>query len=570
MDDSKKAGEPSVAAAIAPATAGGMFAPLRTPVFRRIWPASVLSNFGSLIQGVGAAWAMTQMTGEADMVALVQTAQFLPLMLCSVTAGAIADMYDRRRIAIFALAANLVSASMLTLLALTHLLNPVLLLGFCFAMGLAGALFSPSWQASVREQVEQKDLPAAIALNSISYNIARSFGPAIGGVVVAAAGSVAAFGVNALSYAPMLVVMLLWKRRVEPSRLPPEGIGRAIISGVRFVFHSPPLRTVCLRILITMLAGSSASALMPMVARQLLGGDASVFGLILGAFGIGAVMGALGVAKARTLLSNEKIMLLTALLMGPALVGVGLSRSVALTAALLVVSGAVWTMSASICNITIQTSSPRWVTGRALAIYQTAVTAGIAVGSWFWGEVAVDHGIGTALIISGMALAATAVAAFVLPMPRIDDAIDHSPLEMADPETRLELTGRSGPIVLTLQYRVPVADARAFYGIMQKVQKLRQKTGGYGWSIARDIADPEMWTERYHTPTWLDYLRQRSRATVAEMDLIARARAFSTAGPPTVRRDLERPFGSVRWTDEAPDDGVADTLPIGPQAGAAG
>jgi MFS family permease len=187
----------------------GRVGPLRHAVFRRIWLASLLSNLGLLIQGVGAAWAMTQMTSSADKVALVQTALMLPIMLISMPAGAIADMYDRRVVALVSLSIALVGATALAAMAWLGLVTPNVLLLFCFIVGSGMALFGPAWQSSVSEQVPAENLPAAVALNGISYNIARSFGPAIGGVIVATAGAVAAFAANAVLYIPLLVV-LFW------------------------------------------------------------------------------------------------------------------------------------------------------------------------------------------------------------------------------------------------------------------------------------------------------------------------------------------------------------------------
>ncbi len=210
-------------------------APLRFAVFRRIWIAGLLSNLGLLIQGVGAAWQMTLMTSSADMVALVQTAGLMPTLLISIAAGAIADMHDRRIVALVGLSIALTAAATLSVLAYAGLLSPYVLLGFSFLIGTGMALFQPAWQASVNEQVPPETLPQAVALNGISFNIARSFGPAIGGVIVAAAGAVASFVVNALLYIPLIVVLLLWKREIEPSRLPPERLSRAIVSGVRYV-----------------------------------------------------------------------------------------------------------------------------------------------------------------------------------------------------------------------------------------------------------------------------------------------------------------------------------------------
>src|SRR5579859_3328808 len=200
----------------------GIAAPLRLAAFRRIWSASLLSNLGLLIQAVGAAWAMTQMTSSADKVALVQTALMLPVMLIAMPAGAIADMYDRRIVSLVSLFIALTGATSLTVLAWLGMVTPTTLLVLCFVVCSGMALFGPAWQSSVSEQVPADMLPAAVALNGISYNIARSFGPAIGGIVVATAGAVAAFAANAVLYLPLVVALFMWRRENEPSRLPRE------------------------------------------------------------------------------------------------------------------------------------------------------------------------------------------------------------------------------------------------------------------------------------------------------------------------------------------------------------
>src|SRR5690606_5961564 len=219
-------------------------APLRTPLFRRIWLASLLSNLGFMFLAVAAAWQMTLLTPQADMVALVQTALMSPMMLLSIPAGALADMYDRRKIGLVSLCLSLLSATALATSTLFGLVTPWVILGFCFLIGTGMALFAPAWQASVGEQVPRETLPQAVALNVISFNIARSFGPAIGGIVVAVAGAVTAFASTAMGYLPLLLVMFLWKREPAPSRLPPERIDRAVSAGIRYVFHSPPIRVV--------------------------------------------------------------------------------------------------------------------------------------------------------------------------------------------------------------------------------------------------------------------------------------------------------------------------------------
>jgi MFS family permease len=547
--------------------ADGVTAPLRHPVFRRIWLASLLSNLGLLIQGVGAAWAMTQMTSSADKVALVQTALMLPIMLISMPAGAIADMYDRRIVALLSLSIALVGATALSVLAWFGLVTPQILLTFCFIVGSGMALFGPAWQSSVSEQVPSETLPSAVALNGISYNIARSFGPAIGGIVVATAGAVAAFAANAALYIPLLVVLFLWRRTSEPSRLPRERLNRAIVSGVRYIANSPSIRIVLARTLATGLVGGSVSALMPLVARDLLHGGAQTYGIMLGAFGMGAVIGALNITELRRRLSGESAIRACTLSMAGAIAAVALSRQPVLTAAALVVAGAVWMAAIALFNIGVQLSAPRWVAGRSLAAFQASIAGGVAIGSWGWGRLTDAAGVEAALLVSAALMFALPLLGLWLRMPPVGARNEDAEV-LADPEVRLSLTGRSGPLVVEIEYRVDQESARAFHNVMQEVQLSRQRNGAYGWSIARDIADPELWTERYHCPTWLDYLRQRNRSTQSERALHQRAMDFHLGPDPVrVRRMLERPFGSVRWKEDTPDRAAAEVLPVATAAG---
>jgi MFS family permease len=549
--------------AISREAGSGVLSPLRHAVFRRIWTASLLSNFGLLIMGVGAAWSMTQMTASADMVALVQTALMLPVAFISAPAGAVADMFDRRKVGLIALSVALAGALGLTALAWAHAATPQLLLIFCFIIGSGMALFGPAWQASVGEQVPAEALPSAVALNGISYNIARSFGPAIGGVIVASAGAVAAFGTNALLYLPLIVVLFTWRRFVEPSRLPPERLARAVISGVRYILHSPSVRITLGRTLITGIAGGSVSALMPLVSRDLLHAGAENYGVMLGSFGMGAVIGALNVGGLRARLGSEAAVRLCVVGMAGGVAVVALSRLSLLTSAALLFAGAGWTASVTLFNVAVQLVAPRWVAGRALAAYQAAISGGIAVGSWIWGVIAGAIGVRGALLASSAALLLSALLGRWMRLPHANLPNQQAFDPLADPELRLPLTARSGPIVVEIEYRVDPKRARRFYAVLQHVQLSRQRNGAYGWSIARDIADPELWTERFHCPTWLDYLRQRSRSTDTERALHQRALEFHIGPEPVrIRRMLERPVGSVRWKEETPDRSVTDHSPV--------
>ena len=536
---------------------GSTFAPLREPTFRRIWIASLFSSFGQLILGVGAAWEMTRLSNDPSMVALVQTAMMLPLMLVALPAGAVADMFDRRKIALAGLGFSIVSSAALTAIAWFGLTTPALLLLFCVLIGAGVALYAPSWQASIGEQVSDEHLPAAIGLGTISYNLARSFGPAIGGLVVLAFGAQAAFGITAAFYIPLWLAFFAWQRKHQPSRLPPERIHRAIASGGRYARHSPPIRTVLTRAFTFAAACAASAALAPLVAKDLLrGGEqgAAIFGLLLGAQGVGAVLGALMMADLRHRFSTETIVRICTIVTAMALIVTGYSRSLPLTCLALFFVGGCNIVGFAQLNVSVQLSAPRWVTARALSLYSSALTGGIAIGAVFWGFIAAHSNVTVAFVGSGIAVAATLILGWLLPLASNEEEYTESVEIGAEPQVALGLSMRSGPIVVEVEYDVEPEQAREFYEAAMHLERLRKRIGGFDWSIARDIANPAVWTERYMCPTWGDYLRMRSRYTQADLDIQKRADSFNrTIGGRNVRRRLARPYCSVRWKADTPD-----------------
>lgn len=542
----------------APAAASarsGAFAPLREPVFRRLWIASVMANFGQLILGVGAAWEMTRLSTSPGMVALVQTAVMLPVVFVSLPAGAMADMFDRRRIAMIGLGLATVFASILTVIAFLGMTTPWLLLTFCALIGSGAALYYPAWQASIGEQVSADKLPAAIALGTISFNVARSFGPAVGGLIVLAMGAKAAFGINAVFYLPLILTFYLWKRTHLPSRLPPERIDRAIMAGMRYARHSVPVRAVVGRALAFGLASAATYGLMPLVAKDLLAGNAGVYGVLLGSLGVGAVIGALFVSQLRARFSTETVVKLCSLCTALALPVIGFSRWMPLTCAAIAVNGACNILVFAMLNVSVQLSAPRWVTARALSLYSSALSLGLGFGSWVWGEVAGFTDVTSAFVISGVAVILTLGLGGILRLPGNGREEDTAIAPLAnEPELNMDLTLRSGPVVIEIEYDVDPDRAREFHAVMTRMEDMRRRIGGFDWSISRDIANPALWIERYHCPTWGDYLRMRDRYTQADIAVQALATSFDRHGDgQRVRRFLERPYGSVRWKAESPD-----------------
>jgi len=515
--------------------------PLQFPVFRSIWFASTLSNLGGLIQSVGASWMMTSIASSADMVALVQASVTLPIMLLSLVAGAMADSLDRRKVMLGAQFFMLVVSVLLSICAWSGLITPWLLLAFTFLIGCGAAFNAPAWQASVGDMVPRSHLAGAVALNSMGFNIARSVGPAIGGAIVAAAGAAAAFAVNAASYIALIVVLARWRTPKPAQLLPRESLGIAITAGLRYVTMSPAIRTVLIRAAIFGFGAIAAMAMMPLIAKHLVAGGPLTYGLLLGSFGVGAVGGAMASARLRQRLSTENIVRLASVAFAVAIASAGLSPYLWVTIPALFICGASWVIALSTFNVAVQLSAPRWVVARALSLYQMFAFGGMAAGSWTWGVLADHHGVNYALLFAAPVLLLCAITGRWQKLAQAEE-LDLTPLRTWQaPQTAVPVEARTGPVVITIEYNIAEADVIEFLAAMHERGRIRRRDGARNWMLLRDLSDPQVWIERYNTPTWADYIRHNNRLTHEDAIIPERVRALHR-GPtgPIVRRMIER------------------------------
>lgn len=522
--------------------------PLSIPIFRAIWIASMASNFGGLIQSVGASWMMTSLAASPQMIALVQASTTLPIMLLSLWAGAVADNLDRRRVMLAAQGFMLLVSVGLAVCAWAGWLSPWLLLSFTFLIGCGTAINGPAWQASVGDMVPRSVLPSAVALNSMGFNIARSVGPALGGAIVAIAGAAAAFLTNSLSYIGLIAVLARWKPDYAPRLLPRETLGLAMAAGIRYVRMSPSLRTVLIRAALFGVAVSAVPAMMPLIARDLVTGGPLTYGALLGAFGAGAVMGALGSVRLRRRWSPERLVRVAASALAAGAAVAAISPYLPLTIAALVLAGAGWVAALSTFNVSVQMAAPRWVVARALALYQMAAFGGMTAGSWLFGSVAEGRGVATALLTAAAVQLLSVVAGFRLPLRDIETG-NLDPRGWEAPDTQVPVEARSGPVVVTIDYRIAPGDVVTFLGVMNERRRIRRRDGAHHWALLRDLNDPELWIERYHVSTWLEYIRHNQRRTEADRanseTLLALHRG---EGQPRVHRMIERQTGSLPIT----------------------
>ncbi|MDT8853577.1 MFS transporter [Paracoccaceae bacterium Fryx2] len=526
-------------------------APFRHATFRNLWLATLASNLGGLIQTVGAGWLMTTLTTSPGMIALVQASTTLPLMLFSLPSGALADSFNRRKIMLTAQLFLLSVSAGLAACAYLGVLTPVLLLCFTFLIGVGGALNNPSWQASMGDIVPRDDLPSAVALNSMGFNLMRSVGPALGGAIVAWAGAAVAFAANAVSYIPFIWVLWRWKSAPVPRSLPREPFGSAMVAGLRYVAMSPQLLRVMTRGFLFGLAAIAVLALLPLVARDLVQGEALTYGVLLGCFGFGAIGGALLNPRIRERMGNEGIVRGAFLAFAVGATGLAFSGDLWLSGALLLPCGAAWVLALSLFNVSVQLSTPRWVVGRAMAMYQTATFGGMALGAAIWGQAAERFGVSVALMLSAAVMVLGAALGLRLALPAFATQ-NLDPLNrFREPAVRIDMRARSGPILVMVDYRIAQENVEPFLAAMADRRRIRIRDGARQWALLRDVETPEQWTESYHVATWAEYLRHHQRRTQADGGVTDRLLALHRGPePPRVHRMIERQTVSLH--DDTP------------------
>jgi MFS family permease len=527
------------------------FAPFRYHDFRLLWSATLVSNFGGLVQAVGAAWLMTQLTDSATLIALVQASNTLPIMLLAIASGALADIFDRRTLLLAAQIFMALISVLLAIVAYQGWLTPWMLLAFTFLIGAGQALYNPPWQATMGDLVPREDLPAAVTLNSVGFNLMRSVGPAAGGIIVAVFGAAAAFAVNALSYLPLLGALSRWRPQIAPRGAPPEEFLPAMGAGLRYVALSPNLMKVMLRGALFGFAGVSVLALLPLVAKSHPEGGSLLFGGLLGCYGLGAIIGAVLNPRIRTRFNNESVVRMAFAGFALAALILGQTQNIWLHAFAMLPAGASWVLALSLFNVTVQLSTPRWVVARALALYQTFTFGGMAAGSWIWGAIAGHHGLNEALTIASGLLLAGAVLGYWLKAPEFGTA-DLDPVNrFREPALRLDLRGRSGPIMVMVDYQIRQADVPEFLRLMQLRRNIRRRDGARNWALLRDLEHPDLWSESYHIATWDEYVRHNMRRTKSDAEVtVALRHLHQGEGDPLVHRMIER--HSVSQQDDLP------------------
>jgi MFS family permease len=507
--------------------------PLRQPLFRLFYFGSVGTALGYTMQATVASWLMATLTPSAQMVALVQTVSTFPTLLFGLVAGSLADIVDRRKVMLVTQLAMLVTVTVLGVAVLAGAMGPVGLLFLTFVVGCGFTFYLPAQQTTVNDLVSREDLAAGVALTAVAFNSARAAGPALAGALVAWVGSGSAFLASALFFTVMIFVVRQWKQR--KSRLPgvPERLLTGVRSGIRFAWHSAAMRAVIVRSLSFAIFASSFWALLPVVARDLLGLGAQGFGLLSAGFGFGAIVGARSVPGQLQQSSLGKIVLTGSLAWAAAMVLLALTGLVALAVVGAFVAGVAWVCVFASLSAAVQSSAPAWVRARAVATNLVATQASMALGSLLWGSLASETSIRIALMTSATGLL---VAHLLTRRFRADlgTEADVMPSVHAAPELVMAVEPQpdDGPVLIQIEYRIDRQHLKAFLHAIEAVAPTRRRNGASSWRVFRDLEDDERIVERYVVASWADYLRHRDRMTMADSRLQDNARSFQRENVP--------------------------------------
>jgi len=505
--------------------------PLRVPIFRNLLVADLVSDIGTFMQNVGAAWLMVSLGAGPIYVALTQSAASLPYFLFALPAGSAGDIVDRRKLILFTESWMMAVALLLAVLTITGLMSPWMLLVLTFALSTGDAFENPTWRAILPELVPRKNLAAASALNGIEFNLARAVGPAIAGLVIAIAGVATAFVVNFLSFAGVILVIARWKRPVHKWTAPPETLKGATVAAVRYVGHSPAIITVVVRTGFIMFFSSALFALLPTVAKSV-NATAIGYGILLGCFGAGAIAGALVMQPARARWSTEAVVSSGVAIFGLALIATsGLHRLITL-APVMLFGGAAWVIFVSLINALVQNLAPDWVRARVLAIFFLVYQGAFALGSAVWGAIAQRAGIHAALLYAGAGTAASTMLALFARLPDSTadvSAWNHWRMPVVVNEVKEDML--DGPVLVTVEYVVAREQATEFLKAIQKYGRTRRRDGAYRWGIFRDTAVADHYLEIFLVKSWAEHMRQHERQTQADRQLEDQLRSYAATEP---------------------------------------
>lgn len=507
------------------------WAPLRNPLFRALWFATLFSNLGTWIHEVSASWLMTELRPNPWMQSLVQVCTTTPMFLLALPAGALADVVDRRRYLLMTQLSMMLTAAAMAFVTLHGHIGPHGLLIGTAVLAIGTALNSPAWHSVLPTVVSRYNLPAAVTLNGLAISLARAMGPGAGGLFLVFVGPGWAFLFNALSFAGVLYVLYRWKPKPGRQRVRAERFWSAMRVGLQHVRHSPRMRKVLVRAALFVFGSSSLWALLPLVVRQVYQFDADEYGYLVALFGVGAAFSSTVLLhRLRQLASLNQLVGIHWLLFAATLATLSLKSFVFVPFVLMFLAGCFWIGILSCLHLSVQSLAPPWVRARAMSVYLLCFFAAASGGSATWGTVASHLGLQRALQLAAGWLFVFLLAGWFAPVQSGEDLNLHPTRPWPEPEVKLDIDAQHGPVMVTVEYDIPAEHVEEFRQRMQVLKRFRLQNGVLRWGLFVDLENPRLFREVYLEESWDAHLRQHERVTATEWEHAEKAYRLH-AGP---------------------------------------
>ncbi len=501
--------------------------PLKNTMYRFLWVTMFASDIGASMQTAGSGWLMTSLAPSPFVVSLLQVMTSLSIFLLAFPAGALADIVDRRKLFLTTQYFSLAVAIALSLLTFGGVTTSSILVVFTLLLGLGNAMSLPANLVIQTEIVPKKIALAAMTLFSVAIYIGFAVGPILGGLVVAVAGPGMVFLLNAFSFVGIIIFLHKWHKPSDSKPLPPEQVIGAIRTGLRYMRHSLHVRALLVRDFAITICGSAAISLLPLLARNEAGSNSILFGVLVGALGIGGLISGFVIVPRIKTISIEKRVAGATILYAVAMIVISFHHGLVILFVGIFAIGTSLIIITSSLNFVAYNSVSSWVRTRVVSVHQMMYWGGVSFGSIVWGIVAEIWGIPTALIAAAIGLVIGLVTSTRYKLKPLTD-VDLTPsMHWYMPRVMIDIDDHAqGSVLVEMEFEIDPTRSQEFESAMNDVRSVILRDGAINWELFHDVENPSRYVMMFTSESWTEHLRHHERMTKADLATEQRAISF--------------------------------------------